>query len=80
MLLPTLTSNKFNNNSILPIYLFSTSYPTYVDNTFSGYIDPADKLGVGLGGEFNGGGTLTIADEMPFVFITTMEIKGSLSR
>ena len=77
MLLPTLTSNKFNNNSILPIYLFGTSYPTYVDNTFSGYIDPADKLGVGLGGEFNGSGTLTIADEMPFVFITPMEIKGS---
>ncbi len=77
VLLPTLTSNEFNNNSILPIYLYGTSYPVYYENIFTGYIDPEKKLGIGLGGEFNASGTLTIADGMPFVFVAPMEIKGS---
>ncbi|GAP15711.1 Calx-beta domain/Carboxypeptidase regulatory-like domain/Right handed beta helix region [Longilinea arvoryzae] len=74
---PTLANNDFNNNSILPIYLYGTSFPTYDSNTISGYIDPADKLGIGLGGVFNGSGALTIVDGMPFVIVAPMEVSGS---
>lgn len=74
---PTLTENNFNNNSVLPIYLSGTSYPVYVDNIFTGYIDPSDKLGIGLGGIYNGSGSLTIVDNMPFVIVTPMEVTGA---
>jgi len=74
---PTLTGNDFNNNSVLPIYLSGTAFPVYVDNTFSGYIDPSDKLGIGLGGIYNGSGSLTIVDNMPFVIVTPMEVTGA---
>lgn len=74
---PILTENNFNNNKILPVYLFGTSFPTYVNNTFSGYIEPGDKLGVGLAGEFNGSGTLSIVNDMPFVILSPMDIKGT---
>lgn len=74
---PTLTENNFNNNKMLPIYLYGTSFPTYVNNTFSGYIEPGDKLGVGLAGEFNGSGTLTVVNDMPFVILSPMYIQGT---
>ena len=79
---PVLTENNFNNNSILPIYLSGTAYPSYVDNSFIGYVDPLDRLGIGLGGEIHSSGTLTIVEnlplggiEMPFVIVAPMEIK-----
>jgi hypothetical protein len=74
---PTLTANQFNNSSILPIYLYGTAFPTYADNTFTGYPDPGDKLGIGLGGVFNSSGTLTIVNNMPFVFVSLMEVSGA---
>ena len=80
-ILPTLNNNTFNNNTILPIYLFGTSYPIYgVDtnsNIFSGYIQAGDKLGIGLGGVFNGSGELTIVNGMPFVLVAPMEVSGA---
>lgn len=74
---PTLSNNNFNNNSVLPIFLYGTSFPTYIDNTFTGFPDPGDRLGIGLGGEYNTSGTLTIVNDMPFVLVTPMEVIGS---
>jgi len=74
---PTLFSNDFNTNSILPIFLSGTSFPVYDSNRFTGYPDPGDKLGIGLGGQFNTSGTLTIVDGMPFVIVTPVEVIGS---
>ncbi len=74
---PILSNNNFNNNSILPIYLYGTSFPIYDNNTFVGYIDPLDRLGIGLGGVFTGTGTLTIVDGMPFVIVSPMEVSGA---
>lgn len=74
---PTLTSNDFNTNSVLPIFLSGTSFPTYDSNTFTGFPDPGDRLGIGLGGQFNTSGTLTIVNDMPFVIVTPLEVIGT---
>ncbi len=56
--LPTLSNNNFNNNTVLPIYLGSSAFPTYVSNTISGTgIQQDKKLGIGLSGTFNYSGT-----------------------
>jgi parallel beta-helix repeat protein len=70
---PTIQNNTFDGNTILPIYLFGTSYPSCIVNTFTGTADPSDPnnktdhLGIGLGGKWNGSGTWTVVNGMPFV-------------
>ncbi len=58
--LPMLSNNDFNNNHDLPIFLNGSAYPTYVNNTFSGYADVGGRVGhvgIGLGGNFVQDGT-----------------------
>lgn len=74
---PALVGNAFSNNSILPISLNGNSFPTYSGNTFVGYLEPGDKLGIGIAGEFNNSGAFTIVDNMPFVLTAPLEIKGA---
>ena len=57
--LPVLSGNQFNTNTILPIYLGGSAFPTYENNTFIGFPEPAQRLGIGLGGNFNYSGSLT---------------------
>jgi parallel beta-helix repeat protein len=77
---PTIQNNTFDGNIILPIYLFGTSYPSYIGNTFAGTADSSDPnnktdhLGIGLGGKWNGSGTWIVVNGMPFVVVTPLDI------
>ncbi len=63
--LPTLRNNDFNANTTLPIYLAGSAFPTYDNNTFSGYPLPAQRLGIGLGGTFYSNGSLPLVYDTP---------------
>jgi hypothetical protein len=56
--LPVLRDNSFNTNRTLPIYLQGSAFPTYENNTFIGYLNENQRLGIGLGGNFSYNGTL----------------------
>jgi hypothetical protein len=85
--LPTLSTNAFSANVLLPIYLGGSAFPTLVGetNTFTGYTSPEhssleQRLGIGLGGNFSYSGTLPIVHNLnpdmilPFVIINNMTV------
>ena len=82
---PTIQNNTFDGNTILPIYLSGTSFPIYNLNSFTGTADPSepnnktDHLGIGLGGKWNGSGTWTVVNGMPFIVITPLDINVNYS-
>ncbi len=81
--LPLVQGNHFEGSTVLPILLRSTSYPTYIDNTFVGTADPSepnnqtDHLGVGLSGTWSSSGTWTPVNNMPMVVVTNVDISAS---
>ena len=62
---PVLENNHFVSNTILPIYLAHSAFPTYTNNTFEGYPAANQRLGIGLGNLFFGSGTLPIVNSAP---------------
>jgi parallel beta-helix repeat protein len=57
---PVLQNNSFSANTILPVYLAHSAYPTYSGNTFAGYPAADQRLGIGLGNYFTSSGSLPI--------------------
>lgn len=72
---PLIRNNVFSNNTVLPILLKGGGFPTYEDsNIFTGSPDPADKLGIGLSGNFYHVGTWPIVNDMPYVAVKPVVI------
>jgi len=67
--LPVVTSNNFSGNTGLPIYLAGSAFPTYSGNTFSGYPEIDQRLGIGLSGTFTISGTWEIVNDMPYAVL-----------
>ncbi len=66
---PVLDSNTFARNTLLPIYLSGSAFPSYTNNTFTGFPTPAQRLGIGLSGRFTQTGDWPIVSSMPYVIL-----------